>query len=247
MSPRIQSVLPAIRQRGVCGWMAQYASSRRWWLICLFALCVSGCIANPLRWDPDTHIVQKGQSLAVLALRYEVRVRDLVAWNKIDNPDRILPGQALRITKPVGWSEPKPTTTRPGLPPPTVASVSTPKRWYWPAKGKLVPNRNDAGVGDGINISATLDKPVFAASNGKVVYSGTGLTGYGKLIIIKHNERYLTAYGYNNSMLVKEGDQVKGGQRIATMGYGPGGVPMLHFEIRRDGKPVKPLNYLSKQ
>lgn len=207
---------------------------------------LSGCIANPLRWDPNTHVVQSGESLAVIALRYEVRVRDLVAWNRIDNPDRILPGQRLRITRPPDWSEPSPSATAGTIPLPP-ADVAPPERWYWPARGTLVPNRNDAGVGAGINIKAALGNPVFATSAGKVVYSGTGLTGYGRLIIIKHNERYLSAYGYNNTLLVKEGDQVQGGQRIATMGYGPDRVPMLHFEIRRDGKPMKPLNYLDKQ
>ncbi len=217
-------------------------------LLSTVALCflLSGCLANPLRWDPDVHVVQSGETLAVLALRYEVRVRDLAAWNRLDNPDQIFPGQKLRVTRPSGWSAPRPTaptasTTRPR------PQVAPPKQWYWPAKGKLVPNRNNAGVGDGINVSSTLDSPVFAASTGKVVYSGSGLVGYGKLIIIKHNDRYLSAYGYNNEILVKEGETVSGGQRIASMGYGPNKVPMLHFEIRRDGKPVKPLNYLSKQ
>lgn len=218
------------------------------------ALLVAGCVSNPLRWDPDTHIVQKGETLVTLALRYEVRVRDLTAWNRLENPDRIFPGQALRVTRPAGWSNaPVRRPGKPGTPAAApddrsvVADVSPPATWYWPAEGRLVPNRNDAGVGDGINIGATAGAPVFATSSGRVVYSGTGLVGYGKLIIVKHNERFLSAYGYNQTMLVKEGDQVKGGQRIATMGLGPGKQPMLHFEIRRDGKPVKPLNYLKKK
>ena len=216
-------------------------------LVIALVVMLAGCIANPLRWDPDTHVVQSGETLAVLALRYEVRVRDLVAWNRLENPDRILPGQRLRVVRPQGWSERKPQATVAGKQPPPVTNVAPPERWYWPAKGTLVPNRNTAGVGDGINVRATLDAPIFAASTGKVVYSGSGLTGYGKLIIIKHNDRYLSAYGFNNSLLVSEGDLVNGGQRIATMGYGPARVPMLHFEIRRDGKPVKPLDYLKKQ
>ncbi len=226
--------------------MSRWRGHRLLFVMCLLCL-LAGCLANPLRWDPDTHIVQKGETLAVLALRYEVRVRDLVAWNRLDNPDRILPGQAIRVTRPPGWRAPRPAPTAAGSTPAPPLIVAPPERWYWPAKGVLVPNRNTAGVGDGINISAGLETPVFAASTGKVVYSGSGLTGYGKLIIVKHNDRYLSAYGYNNELLVKEGDLVKGGQRIATMGYGPGKVPMLHFEIRRDGKPVKPLDYLKKQ
>lgn len=216
-------------------------------VVVVLSILLCSCLANPLRWDPDVHVVQSGETLAVLALRYEVRVRDLAAWNRLDNPDRILPGQKLRVTRPAGWSEPRHPTSTASTGPSKPANIAPPKQWYWPAKGKLVPNRNNAGVGDGINVSATLDSPVFAASTGKVVYSGSGLAGYGKLIIIKHNERFLSAYGYNNALLVKEGETVRGGQRIASMGYGPDKVPMLHFEIRRDGKPVKPLSYLEKQ
>ena len=83
-----------------------------------------------------------------------------------------------------------------------------------------------------------------AAASGRVVYSGGGLIGYGQLIILKHNDTYLSAYGHNASLLVKEGDNIKKGQRIATMGEGPGQKPRLHFEIRRNGKPVDPRRFL---
>lgn len=236
-------------------WTRSHSERRPVWCYCRAVLTtltcaalLSGCVTNPLSWDPETHIVQKGETLAVLALRYEVRVRDLVAWNRLKNPDRILPGQSLRVAKPAGWSDrpPRSAVKTPSASPRPPA-VAAPTDWFWPAEGRLVPNRNNAGVGDGINIGAKEGAPVFATSSGKVVYSGTGLTGYGKLIIVKHNDRYLSAYGYNQTMLVKEGEQVSGGQRIATMGLGPGKVPMLHFEIRRDGKPVEPLNYLKKK
>ncbi|MEM7084309.1 MAG: peptidoglycan DD-metalloendopeptidase family protein [Pseudomonadota bacterium] len=209
-------------------------------MIVVTLMVISGCVANPLRWDPDTHIVQTGETLAVIALRYELSVRDLAAWNRLTNPDKIWPGQRLRITRPDDWGRSAPATAST-----TVPTKPAPTRWFWPAEGQLVPNRNHAGVGDGINVSNRLGSPIFATADGKVVYSGTGLTGYGKLIIIKHNERFLSAYGYNHALLVKEGEQVKGGQRVATMGVGPNKMPMLHFEIRRDGKPVKPLDYLS--
>jgi lipoprotein NlpD len=90
-----------------------------------------------------------------------------------------------------------------------------------------------------------LGQPITAAAGGRVVYAGSGLRGYGNLIIVKHNGRYLTAYGYNREILVKEGDMVNAGQQIATMGTGPSQQPSLHFELRRDGKPVDPLTYLS--
>ena len=90
-------------------------------------------------------------------------------------------------------------------------------------------------------------QPVRAAASGKVVYSGSSLPGYGQLLIIKHNEDYLSAYGHNQTIAVKEGDRVATGQRIATMGNGPKQRPMLHFEIRTDGKPVDPLRFLPRK
>jgi lipoprotein NlpD len=93
-------------------------------------------------------------------------------------------------------------------------------------------------------IDGRLGEPVRAAADGRVAYAGSGLIGYGKLIIVKHNDTYLSAYGYNESLLVKEGQTIKKGQRIATMGEGPGREPRLHFEIRRNGEPVNPRQYL---
>ena len=93
-------------------------------------------------------------------------------------------------------------------------------------------------------INGKLGQSIYAAASGRVVYAGGGLIGYGKLIIIKHNDTYLSAYGYNASLLVKEGEQIRKGQKIATMGEGPERKPRLHFEIRRNGKPVNPQRYL---
>ncbi len=119
------------------------------------------------------------------------------------------------------------------------------KRWYWPAKGKVVTPFSRSG-GKGIDIAGKFGQSVVAASNGEVVYSGSGLIGYGQLIIVKHNKRYLSAYAHNNKILVKEGDIVRGGQRIAEMGRSGSNRAMLHFEIRRDGKPIDPIRYLPK-
>jgi lipoprotein NlpD len=93
-------------------------------------------------------------------------------------------------------------------------------------------------------INGKVGQPVLAAASGSVVYAGSGLIGYGQLIIIKHNDTYLSAYGYNASLLVKEGQTIKKGQQLATMGEGPERKPRLHFEIRRNGKPVNPRQYL---
>ena len=119
------------------------------------------------------------------------------------------------------------------------------KRWHWPAKGKVVRTYSQSG-GRGIDIAGKFGQPILAASNGRVVYSGSGLIGYGQLIIVKHNKRYLSAYAQNNKILVKEGDTVTGGQRIAEMGRSGSNRVLLHFEIRRDGKPIDPVRYLPK-
>ncbi len=99
----------------------------------------------------------------------------------------------------------------------------------------------------GIKISGRSGSKISAAESGKVVYSGSGLIGYGRLIIIKHNDKYLSAYGHNRKILVKEGDRVSKGQTIAEMGKANSGDPLLHFEIRRDGKPVDPLRLLPRR
>jgi lipoprotein NlpD len=118
--------------------------------------------------------------------------------------------------------------------------------WHWPAKGELITTFMESGH-KGVNIAGQLGQPVYAAAGGRVVYSGGGLRGYGELIIIKHNHRYLSAYAHNNKLLVREGDQVTGGERIAEMGRSGTSRVMLHFEIRRDGKPVDPTAFLPKR
>ncbi len=100
------------------------------------------------------------------------------------------------------------------------------------------------GTQSGIQIAGRLRQPVVAAADGVVVYAGSGLVGYAQLLIIKHNATYLSAYGYNDSLLVKEGDRVRRGQKVARVGEGPGQRPLLHFEIRKNGRPVDPIRYL---
>jgi len=116
--------------------------------------------------------------------------------------------------------------------------------WMWPAKGKIVTGFSDTANLKGIDIAGTAGQPVVAGAGGKVVYAGTGLRGYGKLIIIKHNATYLSAYAHNKDILVKEGQQVARGQKIAEMGNTDADQVKLHFEIRRQGKPMDPLRYL---
>ena len=116
--------------------------------------------------------------------------------------------------------------------------------WSWPAKGKLIGAFSETANLKGIDIAGTAGEPVLASAPGRVVYAGTGLRGYGKLIIIKHNNIYLSAYAHNREILVKEGQQVAKGQKIAEMGNTDAEQVKLHFEIRRLGKPMDPVRYL---
>ncbi|MBB6521451.1 peptidoglycan DD-metalloendopeptidase family protein [Pseudoteredinibacter isoporae] len=120
--------------------------------------------------------------------------------------------------------------------------------WRWPAKGRLLARFSGPnGLNKGIDIAGNLGEPVVSAAAGRVVYAGNGLRGYGLLLIIKHNEQYLSAYAHNNKLRVKEGDIVKGGQRIADIGSSGANRMKLHFEIRKNGKSVNPLSYLPKR
>jgi lipoprotein NlpD len=116
--------------------------------------------------------------------------------------------------------------------------------WRWPAKGRVVAGFSETANLKGIDIAGTAGEPVLASAPGKVVYAGSGLRGYGKLIIIKHNKTYLSAYAHNREILVKEGQQVARGQKIAEMGNSDADSVKLHFEIRRLGKPMDPARYL---
>ena len=116
--------------------------------------------------------------------------------------------------------------------------------WSLPAHGKVIGKFSESANRKGIDIAGKLGQPVMASANGKVVYSGSGLRGYGKLIIIKHNNTYLSAYAHNNKILVKEGQSVSRGQKIAEMGNTDSKGVELHFEVRRYGKPVDPAKYL---
>ena len=139
---------------------------------------------------------------------------------------------------------------------PVVAAIPTPPpgasrnvagiAWQWPASGKVIGGFQSGSGGDGagLDIAGNLGDPVRAAAAGTVVYSGNGLIGYGELVIIKHNDAFLSAYGHNSKRLVKEGDHIGAGQEIALMGASGAPRVELHFEIRKDGKPVDPLSYL---
>ena len=145
---------------------------------------------------------------------------------------------ALKPRKPVIRKKLRPAR-EPALP-------KGPVTWHWPTTGNIVDSSSPKSK-KGINISGKPGQSIKAAAAGQVVYSGSGLFGYGKLIIIKHNDTYLSAYAYNSKLLVKEGDTVKSGQTISFMGQDHTGRTLLHFEIRKNGKPINPANYLPKK
>jgi lipoprotein NlpD len=128
----------------------------------------------------------------------------------------------------------------------TRAAAPPPARWSWPTDGTIVARYGaDGTIGSGIGIGGREGQPVRAAAPGRVVYAGGGLIGYGQLVIIKHDETFLSAYGYNSELLVTQGQDVARGATIALMGLGPGRQPRLHFEIRRNGTPVDPLLFVT--
>ena len=121
-------------------------------------------------------------------------------------------------------------------------------QWRWPGTGPIIETYSASGrINKGIDLGGSVGDPVYAAASGEVVYAGSGLLGYGQLIIVNHNEQFLSAYAHNHRILVKEGDTVKAGQKIAEIGSTGTNRPKLHFEIRKDGKPVIPMNYLPRR
>lgn len=144
-------------------------------------------------------------------------------------------------------TSPAPAVPTPAAPAPAASATSTSlDTWLWPVDGALIGRFGAAG-GKGIDIAGARDTPVKAVAPGKVVYSGSGLRGYGNLLIIKHAGEFLSAYAHNEAILVKEGDMVAAGQKVALMGDSDADRVKLHFEIRRYGKPLDPLTYLPER
>ncbi len=190
---------------------------------------------------PAVHTVRDGETLYSIARRYGLNAKQLAAWNNLGDGTLIRVGQRLRLSPPGGVASSTATLQPPVEPPP---------RWQWPVAGAVLSRYGDSPLtASGIQIGGRVGDPVRAAAGGQVVYSGSGLIGYGELLIIKHSDNWLTAYGYNQVRLVAEGVRVTAGQQIALMGEGPmpGGSTrraMLHFEIRRIGQPLDPLTML---
>jgi len=217
------------------------------------------------------HRVEKGDTLYSIGFYYGHDYQDIAKWNNIPAPYVINKGQWLIVAPPEKnnskGKEKKYVASknevsnkkssfnnnfkRPVIEKSTssvgnkVVSSNPVTTWQWPTKGTVRnSDKNLSARKKGINIVGTRGQPIYATAAGKVVYSGNGLIGFGNLIIIKHNKTYLSAYGHNERMLVNEGDVVHQGQKIAQMGKAQDNLAQLHFEIRRNGKPVDPLRLL---
>ncbi len=208
---------------------------------------------------PESYVVRSGDTLYSIAFRYGLDQRQLASWNNLRNPNQINVGQRLVLRAPVARSSAS-TTASTGTRPATSSGGGTPSSarppapppvtrpgWRWPTRGEIVSRFGERGVlSSGVGISGGLGQDVIAAASGRVVYSGTGLPDYGHLVIIEHNDVWLSAYGHNQSVVVSQGQAVTRGQKIAEMGPGPGGAPRLHFEIRRNGDPLDPVPMLPR-
>ena len=220
----------------------------------------SGPVTSSRAKPGATVVVKRGDNLYRIATDNGITLRDLAAWNGIPSPYTIHPGQRIRLYPSSGSTRGSATVATPAptrsTSTPAPAAPATPPRapvdsglsWRWPADGELI-GRFAGGdpTRQGIDIAGKSGAPVRAASDGVVVYSGSGLVGYGELIIIKHNDQWLSAYGHNRNRLVNEGAVVKSGQQIAEMGRSGAARDMLHFEVRYNGKPVDPLAYLPRK
>jgi lipoprotein NlpD len=212
---------------------------------------------------PGYYTVKPGDTLIRIGMDNGQSWRDIIRWNKLDNPNLIETGQVLRVAPPAPEvavvrpatsstaTAPMPVASAPSSPATTSAvapaapsAVEDAISFQWPARGNLISGF-DESKNKGLDIGGKVGDPVLAAADGRVVYAGAGLRGYGNLIILKHNNTYLTAYAHNQTLLVKEDQVIKRGQKIAEMGNSDADQVKLHFEIRRQGKPVDPAKYLS--
>ena len=218
-----------------------------------------GAAERPSGKPPSVHVVRRGETLSAIAFRYGLDYRSIARWNRLRDPYVIHPGQKLALRgAPAPAATPTPTSASAGRAQGKKAGAGAGAKrspapagvpaggWTWPARGPLIRGFGKGHRG-GIDIAGRHGEPVVAARDGRVVYTGSGLVGYGRLVIVKHGERLLTAYAHNDRVLVKEGQTVRAGQKIAEMGRTGAERVKLHFEVRRDGKPLNPLKFLPRR
>jgi lipoprotein NlpD len=227
----------------------------------------SGAVSTPINMGaslpgsenagkPGYYSVRPGDTLTKIALDHGQAWRDIAKWNGLDNPNVIEVDQVLRVVpdakvavapKPVAPQANAPAPVAQAAPPVQTAPAATSSddgmAFSWPHSGQVITGFDET-KNKGLDFAGKAGDPVLAAADGKVVYAGSGLRGYGNLVILKHNNTYLTAYAHNQTLLVKEEQAVVKGQRIAEMGNSDADRVKLHFEIRKQGKPVDPSKYL---
>ncbi len=219
---------------------------------------------------PGYYTVKPGDTLIRIGLDHGQGAKDIARWSGVENPNRIEVGQVLRVEPPVGsvaiakpvqagsavpvapaaaparpaGAEKAAAASAPAVSAPTpLAAPDDELNWIWPTAGAVLAGFDEV-KNKGLDIAGAAGDAVLAAADGRVVYVGAGLRGYGNLIILKHNNTYLTAYAHNQTLLVKEDQSVRKGQKIAEMGSSDADRVKLHFEVRRQGKPVDPAKYL---
>jgi len=234
-------------------------------LLCLLSACTNNNYApiynleRPKTVTKASYVVRKGDTLYALAWRYVRDYRELARANGIRWPYTIYKGQRISLSKTAPakkWTSSttsKQTQKQSAAQKKVVAQQKAspqpvmkkgPIAWYWPVKGRIVGKFGASNKG--VDIQGKSGQAVKAAADGVVVYAGSGLIGYGNLVIVKHSRMFLSAYAHNKKILVKEKNKVKAGQKIAEIGASGTSENKLHFEIRKNGKPVNPLWYLPK-
>jgi lipoprotein NlpD len=221
----------------------------------------------PAAAAPEGHyLVKKGDTLYSIALEHGADYREVAQWNSLDDPTKIRVGQMLRVKPPEVAATPAPGAPVVGkitsrgvearaldapapvakpLPPvaPPAATKDAGSEFIWPKKGKILSNFAEPRS-KGIDIDGKMGDPVLAAAPGRVTYTGNGIPGLGKLVVIKHDNGFITVYAHNRDIMVKEQQTVSRGQKIAELGSSDADRPKLHFQIRKGSAAVDPLRYL---
>lgn len=196
---------------------------------------------------PGYYEVQAGDNLFRIGRNHGRSVAELARWNGLTDPYIIEVGDVLRVSPAIGSnpsaSNGSGTNSTPVVVPNSPSTADLSVQWTWPASGPILQGF-DPAKNKGVDIAGKAGDPVLAAGDGNVVYAGSALRGYGNLVIIKHNASFVSAYAHNQSLLVKDGQSVKRGQKIAEMGQSEADRVKLHFEIRKNNTPIDPMQYL---